>query len=61
MEAAGITCFGPTRAAARLEGSKTFAKEICNSVGIPTALWERFEVADAARDFRPQTRRACGG
>jgi phosphoribosylamine--glycine ligase len=51
MEAAGITCFGPTRAAARLEGSKTFAKEICDSVGIPTALWERFEVADAARDF----------
>ena len=51
MEAAGIACFGPTRAAARLEGSKTFAKEICYSVGIPTALWERFEVADAARDF----------
>ncbi len=51
MEAAGIACFGPTRAAARLEGSKSFAKEICDAAGIPTAMWERFDSADAARDF----------
>jgi phosphoribosylamine--glycine ligase len=51
MERAGIACFGPTRAAAQLEGSKTFTKEICDAVGIPTALWERFEAADAARAF----------
>ena len=51
MEAAGIACCGPTRAAARLEGSKTFTKEICDAAGIPTALWERFDDADAARDF----------
>src|SRR5580704_9046573 len=46
MGAAGIACCGPTKAAAQLEGSKTFAKEIADSVSIPTALWERFEDAD---------------
>jgi phosphoribosylamine---glycine ligase len=51
MEAGGITCFGPTRAAAQLEGSKTFTKEICDAAAIPTAMWERFETAEAARDF----------
>jgi phosphoribosylamine--glycine ligase len=35
--AAGIACFGPTAAAARLEGSKAFAKEIMAAAGIPTA------------------------
>jgi phosphoribosylamine---glycine ligase len=51
MEAVGIACCGPTRAAAQLEGSKTFTKEICDSTSIPTALWERFEDADSAREF----------
>ena len=51
MEAAGIACCGPTAAAAQLEGSKTFTKEICDAAGIPTALWERFDDADAAREF----------
>jgi phosphoribosylamine---glycine ligase len=51
MEAAGIACCGPTRAAAQLEGSKTFAKEIADAAGIPTALWERFEDAGSAREF----------
>ncbi len=51
MEAAGIPCCGPTRAAAQLEGSKTFTKEIAGAAGIPTALWERFENADSAREF----------
>jgi phosphoribosylamine---glycine ligase len=51
MEAAGIACCGPTRAAAQLEGSKTFAKELADAAGIPTALWERFEDADSAREF----------
>ncbi len=51
MEAAGIACCGPTKAAAQLEGSKTFTKEICDAASIPTALWERFEDADAARAF----------
>jgi phosphoribosylamine--glycine ligase len=51
MEAAGIACCGPSRAAAQLEGSKTFTKEIADAAGIPTALWERFEDAEAAREF----------
>ncbi|HEY0182332.1 MAG TPA: phosphoribosylamine--glycine ligase [Rhodopila sp.] len=51
MEAVGIACCGPTQAAARLEGSKTFTKEICDAASIPTALWERFEDADAAREM----------
>jgi phosphoribosylamine--glycine ligase len=51
MQAAGITCCGPTRAAAQLEGSKTFAKEVADAASIPTALWERFEDAEAARAF----------
>jgi phosphoribosylamine---glycine ligase len=51
MEAVGIACCGPTRAAAQLEGSKTFTKEIADAAGIPTALWERFEDSEAARAF----------
>jgi phosphoribosylamine--glycine ligase len=37
FQASGLRCFGPTRAAARLEGSKVFAKEFLNRHGIPTA------------------------
>ena len=51
MAAAGIACCGPSMAAAQLEGSKTFAKEIADAAGIPTAKWERFEDAEAAREF----------
>lgn len=51
MTAAGIACCGPTQAAAQLEGSKSFTKEICDAAGIPTARWERFDDAEAARDF----------
>ena len=53
MEAASIPCCGPTQAAAQLEGSKSFTKDICDTAGIPTARWERFEDADAAREFVP--------
>jgi phosphoribosylamine--glycine ligase len=51
MLAAGIACCGPTEAAARLEGSKSFTKEVAEAAGIPTAQWERFEDAAAAREF----------
>ncbi len=51
MEAVGIPCVGPTAAAARLEGSKTFTKELCDTAGIPTANWERFDDAESARAF----------
>ena len=49
--AAGIACAGPSRAAARLEGSKSFCKEICDAAGIATARWERFGDAEAALAF----------
>jgi phosphoribosylamine---glycine ligase len=51
MDAASIPCIGPSRAAAQLEGSKAFTKEICDAAGIPTAQYERFDNADAAREF----------
>ena len=51
MDAAGIPCCGPTAAAAQLEGSKVFTKEICDAAGIPTAAWERFDEAEAAHEF----------
>jgi phosphoribosylamine--glycine ligase len=51
MEGAGIACCGPTKAAAQLEGSKTFTKEIADAAGIPTAMWERFDDAEAAREL----------
>ena len=36
LAAAGIVCFGPSRAAAQLEGSKGFTKDFCREFGIPT-------------------------
>ncbi len=47
----GLRCCGPSAAAAALEGSKAFAKEICDSAGIPTARWERFDDEAAALAF----------
>src|SRR5690606_7264893 len=37
VRAAGIACFGPSAAAARIEGSKAFAKEVMRAAGVPTA------------------------
>jgi phosphoribosylamine--glycine ligase len=51
LEAAGIKAFGPTRAAARLEGSKGFTKDLCRENGIPTAAYERFRSADPAKAY----------
>ncbi len=51
MAAAGIVCCGPTAAAAQLEGSKRFTKELADAAGIPTARWEQFTDAAEARDF----------
>ncbi len=56
LEAAGIKAFGPSRAAARLEGSKGFTKDLCRANGIPTAAYERFREAAAAKAYA----RACG-
>jgi phosphoribosylamine--glycine ligase len=46
LAAAGIPHFGPSAAAARLEGSKAFAKEVMEAAGVPTARWQ--EVASVA-------------
>jgi phosphoribosylamine--glycine ligase len=48
-EAAGLRCFGPTAAAARLEGSKAFMKEVADAAGVPTARWARFDDPAAAK------------
>jgi len=49
--ARGITCFGPSALAARLEGSKSFTKEICDAANIPTASYARFTDPAAARAY----------
>jgi phosphoribosylamine--glycine ligase len=51
---AGIKAFGPTKAAARLEGSKGFTKDICKANNIPTAAYERFSNAAAAKAYVQQ-------
>lgn len=51
LEAAGIPCFGPSKAAARIEGSKVFAKGLMKKYGIPTAAYEVFDDAKAAMDY----------
>jgi phosphoribosylamine--glycine ligase len=51
LEAAGIKAFGPTRAAAQLEGSKGFTKDICRANAIPTAAYERFTAAEPAKAY----------
>jgi phosphoribosylamine--glycine ligase len=51
LEAAGIKAFGPTKAAARLEGSKGFTKDLCRANNIPTAAYERFTAPEPAKDY----------
>ena len=51
LEAAGIKAFGPSKAAARLEGSKGFTKDLCRANGIPTAAYERFRAAAPAKAY----------
>jgi phosphoribosylamine--glycine ligase len=41
LAAAGVSAFGPTRAAAALEGSKQYAKQVMEAAGVPTARWSR--------------------
>ncbi|MEA2888886.1 MAG: phosphoribosylamine---glycine ligase [Bradyrhizobium sp.] len=48
---AGIKAFGPSRTAAQLEGSKGFTKDLCEANNIPTAGYERFGDADAAKAY----------
>jgi phosphoribosylamine---glycine ligase len=51
LERVGVAAFGPTAAAAELEGSKGYTKDICAKYGIPTAAYRRFRDAAAAKDF----------
>jgi phosphoribosylamine---glycine ligase len=46
FEAAGLRCFGPSRAAAQLEGSKAFSKDFLRRHGIPTAAYATFTRGD---------------
>ena len=48
---AGILCFGPTRDAAQLEGSKGYAKDFCREFGIPTSDYRRFRDPNAAKAY----------
>jgi phosphoribosylamine--glycine ligase len=54
FEARGLRIFGPDRAAAQLEGSKAFAKEILKANHIPTAAFETFADATAAKRYLAQ-------
>ncbi len=49
LRAAGFSVFGPSRAAAQLEGSKGFTKDLCERAGIPTAGYVRAKSLDEAR------------
>ena len=49
--ARGLPCFGPGKAAAQLEGSKSFTKEFLARHGIPTAAYRRFTRDDFDRDW----------
>ena len=48
---AGVKAFGPSAAAARLEGSKGYMKDVCRRYGIPTAEYRRFTNRDEARAY----------
>jgi phosphoribosylamine--glycine ligase len=48
LRGAGVAVLGPSAAAARLEASKIFTKEVCDAVGAPTAGWRRFDSLDPA-------------
>ena len=51
LAAAGVRAFGPTKLAAEIEGSKAFSKDLMKKYGIPTAKYEVFSDAAAARAY----------
>jgi len=51
LEEAGVLAFGPSAAAARLEASKSFTKEICDAANAPTAAYARFTEAGPAKAY----------
>ena len=55
LNKAGIPVFGPSKAAAQLEGSKVFAKDLMKKYNIPTAAYGVFHEVDEAKEFIRQT------
>jgi len=51
VRTAGIKCFGPSKAAGQLEGSKGFTKALCDEMNIPTAAYGRFASEAPALDY----------
>ena len=51
LEAAGVPCFGPNKAAAEIEGSKVFAKNLMKKYHIPTADYQVFTSSEAAMEY----------
>lgn len=51
LRAAGIATFGPSAAAAQLEGSKGFTKDLCARYNIPTGAYKRFKDAESAKAY----------
>jgi phosphoribosylamine--glycine ligase/phosphoribosylformylglycinamidine cyclo-ligase len=51
FRSAGIRCFGPSKAAARMEGSKAFSKDFMKRHGIATAIYQNFTEYDEARKY----------
>ena len=51
FRAKGLAIFGPTQAAAQIEGSKSFAKDLMKKYGVPTAAFEVFTEAEAAKAY----------
>ncbi len=54
LEAAGLKAFGPSKAAARLEGSKGFTKDLCAKYHIPTGAYQRFTACEPALAYLRQ-------
>ena len=59
LEAAGMKAFGPTAAAAMLEGSKDFARQICAQQNVPQPHFKAFDNAEAALDYAHQLEGYC--
>ena len=55
LEAAGIPCFGPSKEAAIIEGSKAFSKELMKKYSIPTAAYETFSDCESALEYLKTT------
>ena len=55
LEEKGISCFGPNKKAAIIEGSKVFSKNMMKKYGIPTAKYETFTSMDKALEYLDET------